>query len=617
MFLLIYVIGKKKFNFRAGEKIMEKYSLFFRSQGSSSLSFGGKRTGIFADSKDITPRNSGGTLTGRERSVADNLRLLQRNQPSVLLRKSSPINALSVNIAATQLEKESESNYVERSIEYRPRFLQVQGSKFRTVEDLLRNIQGEVRDLQSQGYLRNTRTKNRDASTIGVMTYDNPEPGTHEVEIQKLSVAHRLASSQEYSAAQKLNVAGEIKINGYQITVEESDSLASIAEKINKGEDSNFNNVLDSSEDVNGNGTLDVFAIQSYFTGNSYSNPVFINEDINGNGKLDGPEDTNSNERLDGGSQETGVKAVIIENQLVLVSSIPGDVEVRLEDPNGILEHVGLLIRNDTTFTVSKNTNNENTVAVETGKVIVNGEEYTVPDNGPLGMITGIALQLKAEGTATIEVEKTPGDVATQAVSFVGSFNEAINMLNLTISGHGAISDNFQLQSIYTDTVRAIFTAPSQKFGLFKSISDIGISANKSEPSAIDQVAFENLSALGKDSLSIPGKGNYSNISRIDRVGVSSEDNFKLELNKDLLSRSVTKDFQSVKDMLNYASSRLQNKLDKHLNEDYGTLKFQEEVVNFYLQNKEAASVSIRNSVEKEKTDISIEKHQKLFGSII
>ena len=591
------------------------FSLF--NDGRTSFGVGGRRTGFLIDTGDITPKNSGGTISGSEKRFAESLWIISRNHPTVSLRQSTPINAISVSESVEMLERGSASNPVERATSYRSRFLDIQGDKFRKVEDLLRSIQEEVRDIQSQGYLRNTRTKNRDTSVVETMTIENPEPGNYKIEVQNMPVAHRLASSKTYHPAQKLNVTGEIKINGYQISIDSNDSLATIAEKINRGEDSNYNNALDPSEDINGNGELDIIDINAYYTGNSYSKPVFINEDLNGNGILDGSEDSNNNQRLDGVGAETGVKAIIFDNQLVLVSRIPGDVEIRLEDPSGILEHIGLLIRDELTQDVTKNTNNENTVAVKVGAVLVNGESHKVNDAETLDLISGIIVKLKEEGTAVINVESAPQDISSQSVSLVGRYNEALDTMNLAISGHGAISSNLKLQTIYTDVIKAMFSPPPVKFGLYKSLADIGIKDNKSEPSSMEQITLENLSSTRNDSLMIPGKGKYSLLSKIDRIGVNSRDNFKLELDKGLMTSSVKKDFQSVKDMLNFASSRLQQKLDKHLNEDYGTLKIQEGVSSYYLNNREEASSNVRSSAEVTKTEISIEKHQKLFGSII
>jgi len=94
---------------------------------------------------------------------------------------------------------------------------------------------------------------------------------------------------------------------------------------------------LDGVEDINNNGTLDVIS----FSASEFGGGLYLTEDRNGNGELDPDEDTIDNDRLDGGTIESGVRASVVNNRLVLSSLAGGSTKIDLRDDDNILLQLG------------------------------------------------------------------------------------------------------------------------------------------------------------------------------------------------------------------------------------------------------------------------------------
>ena len=140
-------------------------------------------------------------------------------------------------------------------------------------------------------------------------------------------------ASNVFDPSAQLNLSGSFSVNGIEVPVASTDSLINIINKINFGEDFNQNGSLDLSEDVNGNGTLEILQL----TNSEFGSGVFIKEDVNDNGEIEGSEDKNSNDRLDGGTPDHNVLALLRDNRLVLVSLTGGNNTIDLKDDDLVL----------------------------------------------------------------------------------------------------------------------------------------------------------------------------------------------------------------------------------------------------------------------------------------
>jgi len=556
------------------------------------------------------------SLTGRQRAVTSQFRSLKRNVPTVDLRQVSPLNAMKIQQIDADLASYRDVNPVRIQTRRGSRFLMEQGSRFTQVYDFLTGLRlrsGELRNPDNFN-LRTASSKNPDVLTV-LPDKDTPF-GAYRITVRKIAKSHELGSSVSSNTSQALGLSGSIRINGWSVQVDESDSLVSIRDKINLGEDVNSNATLDRAEDINANGVIDVNRVSGVYTQEGYLGSFYYNEDINGNGVLDGAEDTNTNKRLDGGSNEVGIRAVISGDQLILINQEPADVEIRFKDPDRILERIGFLFRHDATGDVSTNKLNDQTQEPQKAELSVNGLDYTSTMNRFVEDGSGLMLTLKKTGTSDVKVDSDPDPGLSQIVRFSVSYNSALEFINEIIRQNGAISNNIRLQTIQSDTVRAFFTAPPEAKGNFNSVSDIGIKSSSREPTSVNQLTYENLPERQKDALSLPGPGGNSLFGQTDRIGINSAKNFTINLDKNKVKQSLVSDSASAGDLLRYASERLQKKLDVHLQPEYGTIAFQNRVIDYYRRNQQDVEEELSRAVKLLEGKVTVQAERNIFRSL-
>lgn len=554
------------------------YSGLFRAGGTRGES--NPVSLIFKNKADSKP------LTESRQKAATGFRMLQRNVPNVTLRSVSPASAFNLQQADTDLEKLDGKEHVETSIDFKSRSMAEKGRKLEELRSLLNSLRMRAREISANGHINNKRAVVGERKILTAVASSDAEVQDYEVTVSSLADNHRVASFRDQNPQAQLGLSGTIKVNGQVIEIVSTDAMATIADKINRGEDANYNNRLDRAEDQNGNNVIDTVFIPGRFTGNGYTKAFYLNEDINGNGLLDEKEDTNNSETLDGGTSQTGVTAHISNNQLYIVSQHGADIQVMFEDPDEILQSIGIIVINEDTYIATTNTSNRNTQVAAKGSIDVNGETYEFSDNKIDGMIAGLTIELRRAGFEKVSVKTDTEQAVKPVVDLIGQYNEAIKYMNNMIKDRGALSDNMRLQTIYSETVYSLLKKTVDTGSGLMTLADIGIIPKAIEPTSIDQTVFGNLKNLKTDSLSMPGRGTFSLPDKTDRVGVNSEENYNLLINRRKINNRMENDFESTKELLQYAASRMQTKLDKHLDENYGTIQFQKEVVGHYAESK-------------------------------
>lgn len=558
----------------------------------------------------------GGTsLTGRQRAVTSQFRFLKRNVPTVDLTLVSPLNALKAQNTDAVLSRLRRPHPVGIKSELGSRFLMEQKSRFNRIFDILVRLRLRTGDLQQKSSFNIKSAATSDPDLVEAVAQQDGLSGEYDIVITRIAQSHELGSPVASDPGAALGLSGTFRINGWNVDVGPSDSLISIRDKINQGEDINKNGILDPAEDINGNGTIDVLRAPAVYTPEGYLPSFYYNEDINGNGVLDGAEDTNDNDMADGGFSQIGVRAVVAGGQLVLISDEPADVELRFRDPNRILERIGFLFRHNAGGEVTTEKLNPQSIQPQKAVFKVNGDEFTSTQNRVTDALTGITLTLKAAGSASVRVEDDANIGLIQVIRFTISYNDALRLINSAIESGGALSKNLRLQSIHSDTVRSFYTPPPEPKGQFKSVADIGIFSDSGEPTAINQLAFEQLPKLQQDGLSLPGPGKFSLFGQSDRVGVNSSENFIINVDTGKVAGSLEKDSMAVGDLLGFAAGRLQKRLDVHLQPNYGTIQFQKNVIDFYLGNRNVVQTVMLRTLTAAKTDIESGSSKNIFSS--
>ncbi len=566
--------------------------------------------------EQVRKSGTGISISGRQKAFASNFRIQSSNRPNVAPRQLGILNINQIQETASDLKKARHITTMERKVTYGERFLQERYDRFSEVERLLERLRQASGEMIQPGSLNTKTVSSSDKSVIkAVSAKSDALEEKFKITVHSLAENQQVASGDDFDPSEALNLSGTVKINGYETIIEVSDSLASIAAKINYGEDTNINGSLDKYEDINGNGSLDTIDIPAVYTGEGYTKPVYYKEDRDGDSIIDTAEDSNGNEAIDGGSSQTKVRALIIGAQLVLVSENRSDIEISIQDPNNILERIGVLFRNPASGVSAVDEFNKYSRQAAEALVSINGKEFSFPENLTADMIAGVTLELKKIGTETVTITSDPDRALPSLLYFAATYNDSISFLNLVISGNGAVSKNIRLQSLYGDTVRSLLQAPPEKIGPFTSIADIGISLSKKGPTAIRQTTFENLLAMQKgDSLALPGAGPASLTNVLNRMGLNDSDNFNIKVDKKKFGKNLLKNSDATTRFINYSVGNLNEKLNLHLNKEYGTIRFQQYAIDAYKSSSGKGVAGFESELSSGDKNFELEQRKEFFS---
>lgn len=562
-------------------------------------------------SAEQAPKQGSLTLSGGEKAVTQQFRIARRDLPSVDLTLNSPLNALNAQGAADALEGGRHNNALDYKLQFGGRFLAEQGRQLNTIYSTLSTLRANAGNIQNSSAYNIKIAQSSDSAVASATAGQNTPVGIYEVTVSRLASADKLISNAYADANAALGLSGTFKVNGWESTVTPSDTLAGIRDKINYGEDTNRNGMLDYAADMNGDGALQALTSPGTWNGRQYLPSFYWNENQAGQGTLSASEDTNGNKRLDGTSAQTNVKATVLDGQLLLESANGGNIDIRMDDPNQILESIGFIVRDPDTGLVSPNYVLTGSAAPQTAEFSVNGHANTSASNTVTNGVGGLVLSLAGTGSATVEVTADPTAALAPIAAFGASYNQALDLLNTTIYSGGVLSENTRLQDIYTDTVRSLFTPPAAPVGGFNSMAEIGI-GTQNEPHRIAQLALDQLPSM-QDQGSLPGTGRESLLSEARHVNVSGAGDFKITLDAAAMGKELERNNAGVKEIMALGAGRLQQKLDRHLQPEYGTIKLQQQVMAHYARNQTAVGNLMSQSTQVFAAGINYQRHDLLF----
>jgi flagellar capping protein FliD len=286
-----------------------------------------------------------------------------------------------------------------------------------------------------------------------------------------------------------------------------------------------------------------------------------------------------------------------------------------------------MLYKNPLNGSVAVNNLNPQYQAARSASFSVDGAQYSSPVNGPI-KVAGYELNLVNTGAATISATQDASIVLRSVNNFINSYNQAIGTMNQTAMSGGAIAENLKMQEIYSEMVRFFNSPPPASFNGTRSLSDVGVTQSDSKPTSIQETVLaqlasketgNNFSANSANSLSeyFPsGQGILSLIHQSGSNGVNSPDNFKMTVDSAKLRDSLLKNPAGTGAMLDYAASRLQSRLDVHLQPGYGTLAFQKKITGYYANNQQVVASLMSNVVGISTNNFNSGNTKTLLGSI-
>lgn len=347
---------------------------------------------------------------------------------------------------------------------------------------------------------------------------DNYNDGEKEFKINIKSIAKSFIvySKKFFDPYEALGISGSFKLNGVEIDVDTTDSLYDIVEKINWGEDTNHNGVLD----------------------------------------YDLGEDVNNNQQLDGGTSDHGIYAYIENNRLFLKNFETGDKTIVIDDSDNILHNFNIIAENpDDDSYYFPNIFQQGTNA----DVVINGKEISSVSN--LISYNGMLFNLKhvTNGDYTLKINADNDTVFNKIKMFVNEYNRVIKDLNEKLE-----DDNFTKSFVVLKMKRELTEAV---FSDVKNIdvTDIGFNL-LDEKNYITPLQLRDLTNK---------KFNLSLHDLLYSIGIKNNNDETIEIDEDTLKNSIKKNKSGVYNLFfseNGVVNRLKEVVNKVINTDNGMI---------------------------------------------
>ncbi|PIQ95367.1 MAG: hypothetical protein COV67_15215 [Nitrospinae bacterium CG11_big_fil_rev_8_21_14_0_20_56_8] len=575
---------------------------FFGVQNAPSPSTTEGRSG--RERSDISV-NSNGTLSNAgEPNPSNRDLLLNAQHPNVRrvpsLEIAGPLGGFrSLDVLRVLTRKvESETLPFVNFLNNGSRAATLKSNRIDSLKASLEDLAAEVADLQKPDALSARAVRSSDTGRVRATAGSKAPISEFSVTPTRLSENNVLYSDQQ-ATLDPLGLTGSFFVNGYEIAVVATDSLAEIRDKINFGEDVNKNGILDGAEDIDANGVLETLRLGATEAGPG----KFFIEDFNGNGSADLAEDTNDNKRLDGGTAQNQVAANILKNRLVLTSTAGGEIAIDLRDDDGILLALGFFELNIKGVAVQKEqqfTDGFPPVDLiqlpRTAEANIAGEtvQSTTNQFDGAGEDTTVTLQKAPGDPATIIITLDIKNVQERINRFADLFNETVSVLNDLLAGSRIFARDLQIQDLRND-LTAKTQEKTKELDLRNRNADAvnlqsvdpkvtGISVANAEKDTVHEVSA--VSALDniRRGLTLSAHTGGDLFNRLSSFGIRTlaDDTFKLDPVdfEKALQLNTDEVLNVFLDETNGVFPLLSKQLDRILNKDLGDLALKQTEVS-------------------------------------
>lgn len=548
---------------------------------------------------------------------------IERKVPKVELL-DGPASAFHVhnNLEFLRLNKTSFPNV--ESLAFKPSFIDKQIKSFLKISQKLLNLRESLITLRNKESLNIKSAKSSNPGALTVTTSRKSPVEDFRIKIFQLAAGNRLVSDPVADPFASLEVSGTIQINGFEIIINESDSLNDIKNKINFGEDTNKNGILDLGEDLNKNSKLEILKVPS----TPFSKGLVIVEDINGDNIIQGSEDLNNNELLDGGIEALELVATISGNRLILNSISEINKNIQLQDDNNILLDLGFFELDRLNNPVLKeqqldpetfeNFNKQSASSFLT----IDGRIFIKKVNDISDIVPETTLSLKDTSLKDISLSISAdiNSALKNIKTFINAYNEVINFLNKELTFDRVLEGNVAVQKIRTGlndrAVDDILNADQK----FNNLNKIGITSRNQSKNTFNEVAIKNLVTNFKKEVSniltLPPKGSNSIFIGMDKIGIRTKEDDTLILEERKLKKILKNNIEEVITIFTEASSGISKKLngliDIFTRPLSGTISMQVDNLSLFLADSSFASELINNKITLMKSQL-----QSLKGNII
>lgn len=470
----------------------------------------------------------------------------------------------------------------------RDRLEQARTGLVQSIRDRVQALSDRVNRLLDTGSF-NTRSANVRPRDVLAVAPENDTPlGSNRFRSTRLSAGQTLASD-EFPSGSALGLSGTFHINGVPVTVAPQDGLSSIRDRINRGEDTNGNRVLDGAEDLNANGQLDIIQVAAGESGPG----LFVVEDVNGNGILDPSEDANGNDRLDGGTGENRVTASLSRNRLLLTSTTGGASAIALSDPDGVLLALGffelnakgLPIEKEAQFDFDRQTPTDLNTVPLTAQLEVGGQALESDTDTFTNALENAVVELKktAEGGIEVEITFDAETALAEIQNLADEFNTVVADVNRALHGNQAFAEDPDLNGVrqnLTDPNEPAAVEPAED--VLKTFDRITppVSGTPLADSGVlrfgDFFNSNTAQTIEKGVRPEPPTTGGLLIKQLEPVGIEIQPGDTVEINSTKLEEALKNGNENVQDIFfdseNGLLAFLKARLEPLLNEDFGPL---------------------------------------------
>lgn len=433
--------------------------------------------------------------------------------------------------------------------------LQSRQSIFQQLRTQVRNVAAAASGLNIESTYRASKATSSDTAVATVSANSDAAIGTFTVRVSKLAQAQKIATDAQASATEPLNLAGDFVVNGKGVSVSASDTLATIAQKINGAGAGVTASVIDGGggnaylsltanktgadskiqlADVGGSnivGSLGLLtgaaAIRKPIT-NGFSSMGFRSSST-GIGEMlrlpnfptstvgigSGTIEINASDTLETIAQKindpvngTGATAVVVtetkDGQTVYRLDVTGPSTPALSDSNGVLEALGFLQRSH------KNV----PVAAQDAEFTVDDVAFKSANNSVTTAIPGVTLTLlKADAanppTTTISISRDNEAIKKNFKGLVDAYNGLVDFVRKNSSfdkdtfKSGPLMGDPTATGLENGLVATLFGNIANLTGPYANMTQIGLGMDETgklsldEPT-LDKALAENPNAVGE-----------------------------------------------------------------------------------------------------------------------
>jgi len=511
---------------------------------------GGNKATVSEAKDDL---NSGGQpRSGTNDLVFQSLNIVGRRVP--VFEGGGPLAGFRLGNAVNIVTEKSERNKfpIADDIERNNRFSDLKVERLSSLRASLQTLRSTVNVFRNNGAFNLNAADSSREDLVKIQAGKTSPTGKFTVAPTRKMVSSILASDKQSSPIEAIGLSGNFYVNGFKISVETTDSIFELRDKINRGEDTNNNGKLDGVEDINNNGTLDVIS----FSASEFGGGFYLTEDRNGNGELDPDEDTIDNDRLDGGTIESGVKASVVNNRLILSSLAGGSTKIDLRDDDNILLQLGFFELNLKGLPIQKELQfDADQLLVRFPAVNLNvtprpalvevDRSFAEPETieSDFNEFTNISedaiiTALKASvRKSNIQVFFDATNTIDQIKTFFNHFNDSLRQINDVLSQSKEFSKDKEIQNIRNDlTIQAqektrIIEKRNEEIDIFRvsseNLQEIGFGVVNTEKKTVQELSTSIALADILDGPTSPFSNTTKDIAtRLNSAGIrTSNDN--------------------------------------------------------------------------------------------